>query len=322
MNTAQTTITTKKIMANGLLTIVKLVRLGEDEGLTTEQAAELFGITGTGLRSILKDHPELLIVRLAASQRKALKDSNVIPMKANRMVNFLPQETLEELATIINTPESKAIVKQLWAIAKDVHGNTPTYQPVDNTPKLVSVPTVSGGLSLLEETQKLLVANKGLVSAYSGVHEQCEKLVAELTRVGKVNEEQAQAIAEKSATIVVHEETIQEITYEKKQAEQQAELFKRTVVKQADNCVSMAAMKGLRGWQIYENYPNIRTMADRLRVMRGGMTGFDNSGVTTEYLKLKGLERLIQPITVGVRPYSLYNKEQIEKLEKDLEEKK
>ena len=110
---------------------VKLLKMGEEEGLTVAQAASLFGVTDAAIKNHVKNH-RLNFDTFSVEQLKYLKLQGVLPLNTPT-ANFLPRETLRQLVRHIGTPAADAIYRHLWQMADEPAEYLKTQADVHDT---------------------------------------------------------------------------------------------------------------------------------------------------------------------------------------------
>lgn len=108
---------TKQIDVHGRSIVIQLISMGQDEGLTTQQVAYLFGVNYSAVRkSVIENN--LVSLPIVTKDRQALRSVGIIPV-TGRAPNFLPRNTIRALAKIFNTCEAWAVYNQLWSAVED-----------------------------------------------------------------------------------------------------------------------------------------------------------------------------------------------------------
>ena len=94
---------------------MKLLKLGEEEGLTTKQAAELLGVAPDSITQELNRH-SLNRLTVSGSVLQDMKRLQIVGSRTKE-ANFLPRDTIRQLVKILNTPEAQQVYDQLWVLA-------------------------------------------------------------------------------------------------------------------------------------------------------------------------------------------------------------
>ncbi len=102
----------KKISLNGREALVQIISMGEEDGLTVSQIAELLN---TSTRNITKhlDKHAICSEPIVPNIRKMLAKQGIIPIKTPKVL-FLPRDSIVALVKVINTDEAWAMYYQLW----------------------------------------------------------------------------------------------------------------------------------------------------------------------------------------------------------------
>lgn len=148
--------------------VVSLLKMGEHEGMTVGQAAELFGVDSNTVKEHVKNHG-LMIAGISSDHLKVLKSLGVIPLKSAR-ANFLPRETIRQLVRHIGTPEAQAAYDHLWAMADDgmtflkTQAEVHSTDPIDIAEMLLNTAKVERAMRIEAERLKE-IADKRAFSA-------------------------------------------------------------------------------------------------------------------------------------------------------------
>ncbi len=108
----------KKITLNGKEALVQIISMGEEDGLTVPQLAELLNTSDQNVRKRANEHA-ICTVPIVPSIRKTLLKHNIIPIKTSKVL-FVPRDSISALIKVINTPEAWAVYYQLWDDAAEL----------------------------------------------------------------------------------------------------------------------------------------------------------------------------------------------------------
>jgi len=123
------------VQAKGKEIIVNLIRMGEEDGLTVQQTADLFEVTQSAVLKHLKRH-SLTAGQIVPQSLQELKKAKVIPLRTKTAL-WLPRETVRQLSTLIGTDVAKEITKQLFEAldkpveAVKVHAEAKNLDPME-----------------------------------------------------------------------------------------------------------------------------------------------------------------------------------------------
>ncbi len=108
----------KKISLSGKDALVQIISMGDEDGLTVSQIAELLN---TSTRNITKHLDKYAICSepIVPNIRKKLAKHGVIPIKTPKVL-FLPKDSIAALVKVINTDEAWAMYYQLWDDSKEL----------------------------------------------------------------------------------------------------------------------------------------------------------------------------------------------------------
>ncbi len=106
------TISEKKIALNSKETIIFIIKLNCEEGLTIPQVADMFNTSSEHIRKSINRHA-LATGQIVPKSMKALKNTNVIPLNTPK-TRFVPKDSIKSLVKIINSPTAWTIYFQLW----------------------------------------------------------------------------------------------------------------------------------------------------------------------------------------------------------------
>jgi len=102
----------KTIEVRGKEVEVKLVQINNEDSMTVAQCAEIYGVARTTIRDHISEH-KLVSSVIPTKLIKELRSQGVIPM-IGRPGNWLPKQTVQDLAKVINTQEAWDVINQLW----------------------------------------------------------------------------------------------------------------------------------------------------------------------------------------------------------------
>jgi excisionase family DNA binding protein len=196
MNTA-IKINEKTINVAGRDTLVKLIVMGEEEGLTTKQAADLLGVTVNGIQKAIADH-NLSFTTVSGTPLLLLKRQGVVGRAAPK-VKFMNRETIRQLVKILNTPEAQAVYDQLWELADTVyeaHVNNTTVDLMDPDFIIALATELKKKNALLAETKLQLAETTQAKELYRTIVIQLDDIVKEREAVIDQHEERWDSVKE------------------------------------------------------------------------------------------------------------------------------
>ncbi|WP_132325945.1 hypothetical protein [Pseudobacteriovorax antillogorgiicola] len=145
-NSKSIEVVNKAISVDGQDLFIDLVKMGKDEGLLVNQAADLFGVDQSSIWFHLKKR-ELGYLVLPRKLLIELKNHGVVNRYTPKAC-FLPKETLRALVKLINSNVAWDIFNSLWEVtdkAYEFHTKSDTISEID---------AMMRSLSILKEQQQ------------------------------------------------------------------------------------------------------------------------------------------------------------------------